>query len=99
MYIDYEEENSILEMFWLDVEFVWCNCSSFFEVGNIGMKSFLNGNNLLVVNDFSEWELGNEVFYEDVNLLILYDFDNFDEMLVLFIEYFKLKGSMYYVYF
>lgn len=98
-YLDYEEENSIPEMPWLDVELVRCNCSSFPEVGNIGVKSSSNGNNSQAVSDSSESESDNDVSHEDVNSPTSHDSDNPDETPALFTEYFKLKGSTYHAHF
>lgn len=100
-YTDYEEENSIPEMPWLDVELVRCNCSSFPEVGNIGVKSSSNGNNSQAVNDSSESESesDNDVSHEDVNSPTSHDSDNPNETPTLFTEYFKLKGSTYHAHF
>ena len=98
-YLDYEEENSIPEMPWLDVELVRCNCSSFPEVGNIGVKSSSNGNNSQAVSDSSKSESDNDVSHEDVNSPTSHNSDNPDETPALFTEYFKLKGSTYHAHF
>ena len=89
-YTDYEEENSIPEIPWLDVELVRCNCSSFPEVGNIGVKSSLNGNTSQAANDSSESESDNDVSHEDVSSTTSHDSDNPDETPTLFTEYFPL---------
>ena len=88
-----------LEMPWLDVELVRCNCSSFPEVGNIGVKSSSKGNNSQAVSDSSESESDNDVSHEDVNSPTSHDSDNPDETPALFTEYFKLKGSAYHAHF
>ena len=98
-YTDYEEENSIPEIPWLDVELVRCNCSSFPEVGNIGVKSSSNGNTSQAANDCSESESDNDVSHEDVSSTTSDNSDNPDETPALFTEYFKLKGSTYHTHF
>ena len=98
-YTDYEEENTIPEIPWLDVELVRCNCSSFPEVGNIGVKSSSNGNTSQAANDSSESESDNDVSHEDVSSTTSDDSDNPDETPALFTEYFKLKGSTYHAHF
>ena len=67
-YTDYEEENSIPEMPWLDVELVRCNCSSFPEVGDIGVKSSSNGNTLQAVSDSRESESDKDVSHKGIRL-------------------------------
>lgn len=99
-YDDYEGENSIPEMPWLDITLVACNCSRFPSVSNVAVRSVTlpasqtqsdSSDNTSEHDDLSETE-------EDIRATVD-DAGDVEVEETQYAEYFKLKGSTYHEHF
>ncbi|KAJ7373264.1 hypothetical protein OS493_012853 [Desmophyllum pertusum] len=99
-YDDYEGENSIPEMPWLDITLVACNCSRFPSVSNVAVRSVTlpasqtqsdSSDNTSEHDDLSETE-------EDIGATVD-DAGDVEVEETQYAEYFKLKGSTYHEHF
>ena len=103
-YDDYEKENSIKEMPWLDIELIDCNCSRYPQMRQVALRG---GSALPAVSqsalsdscsDTDERDFSDPVDCEDLpvdNNAAAED----EESETLYAEYFKLKGSTYHEHF
>ena len=101
-YDEYEGENSIPEMPWLDVEVSHCNCSCYPVKGKIGVKSQSSSSQVgSDLSDLCESDSGDSS-QEDTSLEVTQPQHNSGPPAVesaMYTEYFKLKGSTFHAHF
>ncbi|KAL9977484.1 hypothetical protein ACROYT_G014892 [Oculina patagonica] len=97
-YDDYEEENAIEEMPWLDITLVDCNCSRFPNTTNIAVQNGIDPHASYDSNESNSSE-GEPSESEDDQTGDATDSIEDNEEITHYTEYFKVKGSTYHEHF